>query len=420
MRILVIFSNPTCLNLGDVAMLQVAVQRLKSLWPEAEVGVMVSNAEALRRHCPDAVAVPFQDEWLGDKFFFGRLMRVLPATLVSALVRSQACAWRRWPGTLARATVRKMRLRRQEESARCEWFFRSLSEADLVVACGAGGLNDRFRTYASTLLVTLGAAQSWGKKTAMSSHGFGPISRSELMSRAGVILRRVSLICVREKLLGVPLLARMGVPEERIVITGDDAIEIAFTTGSETSGQELGINVRTGGSSEVEGASLQRLGRILRVFAREQAASCVPLPIALQQELDASCIRTVLDGYPSIADSWRPQTPAEVIKWAGRCRAVVTSAYHAAVFALSQGVPTVCLHGSDYFKAKFRGLADQFGKGLWLVPVSDEGISTELPRAMREAWSAAPEVRGSLLQAARHQIEESRQGYQRLKASTSV
>ena len=57
MRILVEPGSYTCLNMGDVAMLQVAVSRLTALWPDARIGIVTQDAERLRSHCPAAIPV---------------------------------------------------------------------------------------------------------------------------------------------------------------------------------------------------------------------------------------------------------------------------------------------------------------------------------------------------------------------------
>jgi polysaccharide pyruvyl transferase WcaK-like protein len=51
---------------------------------------------------------------------------------------------------------------------------------------------------------------------------------------------------------------------------------------------------------------------------------------------------------------------------------VVAGSYHAAVFALSQGIPVVALVKSPYYVNKMVGLGDQFGAGCEIVRL-DEG-----------------------------------------------
>ena len=45
-------------NMGDIAMLQVAVVRLASLWPNARIEVLTESASDLARYCPGAKPLP--------------------------------------------------------------------------------------------------------------------------------------------------------------------------------------------------------------------------------------------------------------------------------------------------------------------------------------------------------------------------
>ncbi|MFI6772593.1 polysaccharide pyruvyl transferase family protein [Nocardia sp. NPDC050412] len=45
----------------------------------------------------------------------------------------------------------------------------------------------------------------------------------------------------------------------------------------------------------------------------------------------------------------RGGTPVDVFRQVGRCRVLVTNAYHLAVFALSQGIPAVGITASEYY-----------------------------------------------------------------------
>lgn len=54
MKILIHPSSVHCLNLGDVAMMQVAVRRFREFWPDAEIHVLNENPELLALYCPTA------------------------------------------------------------------------------------------------------------------------------------------------------------------------------------------------------------------------------------------------------------------------------------------------------------------------------------------------------------------------------
>src|SRR5689334_4770006 len=56
------------LNVGDAAMLQIALERLGALWPRARLDVLTDDPERLRGLCPRAVPVPADGRraWFGD------------------------------------------------------------------------------------------------------------------------------------------------------------------------------------------------------------------------------------------------------------------------------------------------------------------------------------------------------------------
>jgi colanic acid/amylovoran biosynthesis protein len=94
---------------------------------------------------------------------------------------------------------------------------------------------------------------------------------------------------------------------------------------------------------------------------------------------------------------------------------VVTGSYHAAVFALAQGIPVVALVSSTYYEQKFAGLSELFAGGCTPVAL-DTRVDVTIPSTVIAAWDRAPDLRRSLLQAAAWQVEQGRAAYQRLAA----
>ena len=97
----------------------------------------------------------------------------------------------------------------------------------------------------------------------------------------------------------------------------------------------------------------------------------------------------------------------------------MTGAYHAAVFALSQGIPVVGISASDDYTAKFLGLEDQFGVGCETVLLGASGASEKLAGALERAWQLAEKVRVPLQEAARRQIALSQGAYERIAENRS-
>src|SRR5271168_5422958 len=96
MRILIDPSSVHCLNLGDVAMLQVTVRRFRKFWPDAEINVFNETPELLDLYCPTAKPV----------FPTGRQAYYMTAEVLTRLGRRSSISalsewdvsWRhRWP-----------------------------------------------------------------------------------------------------------------------------------------------------------------------------------------------------------------------------------------------------------------------------------------------------------------------------------
>ena len=96
---------------------------------------------------------------------------------------------------------------------------------------------------------------------------------------------------------------------------------------------------------------------------------------------------------------------------------MVTGAYHAAVFALSQGIPVVGLSSSQYYDDKFEGLADMFGCGVDLVRIGADAdsdtVEERVCRAASGLWRDAADLRAALLDSAVHQVRLSRAAFER-------
>lgn len=415
MRILIIPSDLKCHNAGDLAMLQVSLARLHALWPGAELRVLSMDPSDLQRQCPRATPVLFCHEWLTDQFLLGRFAKWLPGVAVHGLIRAQTRIWNARPNWMGGMIGFRMSCSRTGGGG-FRSFLRALRTSDVVVACGSGGLGDGHAAYSTTLLGCLALSRSYVRATAMFSHGFVPLSERNLRRRALRELPGVDIIALREDRIGPALLRGLGLPAGREVVTGDDAIELAQGVAAADLGADLGINLRVARNADMEAAWPPRLRAVIHTFAQERGAGLVPLPIAGPPHHDRRSIEQILEGYPTIReDAWNARTPVEVARQAGRCRLVVTGAYHSAVFALSQGIPTICLYRSEYYAGKFGGLERLFGEGCRLHRLDGEESVRELGEFLRRDWDSAPRVRPSLRAAAASQVDAGRNAYGALR-----
>ncbi len=119
--------------------------------------------------------------------------------------------------------------------------------------------------------------------------------------------------------------------------------------------------------SALTAAAAAGVARAVAAAGRRLAVPLQPIAIsAVPGEEDAAALAGVFDG---VEDIGAPEVPTlnDVLAATARCRVVVTGSYHAAVFALSIGVPAIGLAASRYYEDKFLGLAEQFGEGCEVV-----------------------------------------------------
>jgi polysaccharide pyruvyl transferase WcaK-like protein len=419
MRILVENGCYGLLNMGDVAMLQVAVARLSHLWPDAVIEVVTARPDLLAIYCPHTRPIPVRGRttWLEDKRLLGgRLYRLWPNPIDGYLSKFDRRIRFRWPLLAYRWISLTSKFARSRSIKDVATFLQAVLEADLVIVAGGGNLTDVFARYATRLLDILGLATRYGKVTTMFGQGIGPIQNRLLLAKAKAVLPSLDLIAMREQRAGLPLLKSLGTTPERVVVTGDDAIELAYKARDATFGSGIGVNLRIASYSEVHGDHLEVVRTTLCAAAQRYRARIIPVPIShYADQSDPKAIRELLYGYDDASDGGEHlDSPSKVFSQISDCRLVVTGSYHAAVFALAQGIPVVGLVKSPFYIDKFLGLADQFGVGCDVISLDDPRWPEKLSAAIDAAWGSAEHVRPHLLEAARQQIACSRAAYQRV------
>jgi colanic acid/amylovoran biosynthesis protein len=414
MHILIDSGSYHALNLGDVAMLQAAVSRLRELWPGASIAAVTNSPPALASHCPGVRPVPLAgriafrtDRWLG------RADRLLPPRLRDRFNAFHDRIRRRWPATLAAVIGGKRLVAFRRDCFAALTYVQAVKRADLVIMSGAGVFTDAFAENANGVLDTLELAADCGVTTAAFGQGMGPVSAGALRRRMSEVLPRLALIALRERPESLRLLDAIGVRPERVVVTGDDALEMANHGKRAEGGNSLGINVRLAGYAGVATSGVDTIRTAIRRAADRLAVAMIPLPIAHHPDChDGAAIgQLIADSNVTSPPIASLDTPAGVIAEVSRCRVVVTGSYHAAVFALAQGIPVVGIAASQYYVDKFSGLADLFGGGCDVVHIDAPGAGAALEAAIEKAWASAPDLREALLHSAEAQIHRAREAY---------
>jgi polysaccharide pyruvyl transferase WcaK-like protein len=429
-RILIDNSEYWLRNNGDLAMLAVTLQRIKERWPHARIGVLTDAPLLLRAYFPEAEAITVRaaHPWAAPtpaERLAARVSAKVVGPLATVWLQGKTWLPRKAAGARRRLRAAYAALRNGEPPADATIPARGFvypgsaaaaRDASLVLALGGGYLTDADAKQANRVLNLLEHARNHGVPVAMVGQGFGPLEEPELQARAAEVLPHVQIIAMREGLKGPALLARLGVSTERTMVTGDDAIELAYGVRSARLGTSIGFCLRVAHYSPVSRAAVDTVKTVVRSFAQEMNAGLAPLIIAEFKSQDRRSTLPLVEGFAEVTPPLgRFVHPREVASRVSSCRILVTGAYHLAVFALSQGIPVVALSSSAYYHDKFVGLGDMFGGiGLELIGLDDPQLEQRLDTAIRAAWTKAPEVCDALLQQARAQIEASKKAFDRV------
>lgn len=407
-------------NKGDLAILDISVRRIAERLPQARVGVLTSAPALLRAYEPDVDAICFQraGRWPRSRRA-GTPLRLAGPELSGPVMNGwdavtslpARLARRVWGQPAPRNPARGPALARDGGTVPD-----AVATASVVVAIGGGYLTDIDRFQTSRTLALLELATDRGIPTAMTGQGIGPLRDPDLLEHAARVLPRVDLIALREGVRGPGLLRSLGVSDDRVVVTGDDAVELGWSTRRDALGHDIGVCLRVAEYSPVAAARQAAVGRVVREVGAETRAGLVPLVVSEHESEDRRATLPLLEGYPDAAPPLGRFASARSLSTrVGRCRVVVTGAYHVAVFALSQGIPVVGLSTSRYYDDKFDGLAAMFGTGVELVRLDDDGLEDRLRDAVRRQWAGAPQSRAALLDRAVAQIDASHAVFDRIR-----
>ncbi|USI91346.1 polysaccharide pyruvyl transferase family protein [Rhodococcus pyridinivorans] len=397
-------------NKGDLAILDETVRRFAERWPHARIGVLTSAPALLRAYEPRVDAICYQrgGRWPRRRRRPGPVGLLGPGIAGAPMnARDAAVAM---PGRIVRRVRRVVGTTHDAQPVPD-----AVTTASLVVAIGGGYMTDIDRFQTERTLKLLEQAADLGIPTAMTGQGFGPLTEPDLLERAAQVLPRVNLIGLREGLRGPELLRSLGVPTDRIVITGDDAVDLGFSTRRTELGTDLGVCLRVAEYSPVGATIRDVVGRVVREHASAHGARLVPLIVSEHDGEDRRSTMPLLAEYPETVPALGRFADARTLsREVGRCRIIVTGAYHVAVFALSQGISVVGLSTSRYYDDKFAGLNAMFGAGIETVRLDEAGIPDRLRSVIERTWSEAPQVRSVLLARAENQIRASRTVFDRI------
>jgi len=290
-----------------------------------------------------------------------------------------------------------------------------IAQYDLYVPTGGGYLCDSDKRFLFPLFDRLEAAQSKGILTVMVGQGIGPLDDLELRKRAGEILPKLDYLLIREEKLTRPLLDSLGMSSDKILMTGDDAIEPAYLARKDNLGTGIGLSLRVAGYTDFNRGHINAIRPIIFKAAKKYKAKLVSAPIDAN-DADKEYLAELMQGYSQTSSSWKKfESTSAIINRISECRIMITGTFHGAVFAISQGIPVIGLANSIEYWNKLSGLAMEFGvDGCQILMLDDMNLDDNLLKAIDFAWSSAERLRPQLLDEAKRQIDMGYDAYRKI------
>ncbi|MCB2425875.1 polysaccharide pyruvyl transferase family protein [Methylophaga pinxianii] len=413
LNILIDNSSYDLLNSGDIAMAKVCIERLQKNAPNASLKMITQANDILTYISPIAQPVNLfikRKAWSQKRNIFGPIYKLIPRVFHPNLERVENNIRLTYPKLMTRWMYHRLR-KNPKNAELIKQYIQHIDEADVAVASGGGFMTDAFEDHAINILELLYLVKRQGKPVAMFGQGVGPVTSPKLLATMKKVLPTLDMICIRESISGLQLLLDLGVSKERIVITGDDAIELSKAARKTALGNKLGFNVRVANYANIDITQDKSVGNIINDFSSSHNTSSIAIPISwYPHEKDLEKINEILN-IANHNEQLSFQNIEGLMRQVAECRLIVTGSYHAGVFALSQGIPVIGLARSQYYVDKFNGLSGMFPSGVQVICLDKSSWQADLKEALRYAWDNADALRENLISLADNQIELSKKAY---------
>ena len=199
-------------------------------------------------------------------------------------------------------------------------------------------------------------------------------------------------------------------------MTGDDALELAGA-GRLAAGPALGVNLRATAYTGLESGLAGQIASVVAAAAAEAGMPMRGLPISWHRDgEDWRALAGAFGADSAVARTGRLVRDITSLAAAvAGCRIVVTSSYHAAVFALARGIPAVGISSTPYYDGKFGGLRELYGpRAVSVLAVSQAGWPDRMRSLVRAAVELDDGARAAVAERSAELASMSRGAYEAL------
>jgi len=373
-------------NLGDTSMVEGAVLRLLDLLPGEEIFVIdrpslrtnIFGLPNVFRQVDYSVKPKWADVLTDAPFlwrynqYWGRIASKLTLLFVGNLFPASSFS-----------ENGESRFKRMILSDFCEQF-------DGLHIVGGGNLTDIFyhELFRKCMLIQAFAEQD--KPIILTGQQLGPFSSRILRRALAKSLHKANFVGLREQGNSLAFCREAFLEPQYFAVMGDDSFGLSgaddnhllaiLTQYGIKENEFLAFNVRTGHYAKEHIKYLEQMSIIVDKLSTLFRMPIMIVPVALSQgDSDITSGKKLAKMTHSsrvLVLENNNLTPSLVKGILGKAFGAVGVSYHFCTFALSQGVPTVCIHDGNYYSQKARGLSEFWGDKR--LPLSLKGINTDL------------------------------------------
>ncbi len=398
MRTKILVDHGSAHNLGDTSMLEGAVTRLQALYPDHSLAVIerpllrtrLYDRAGIERYPVYNVARPLSFE---GSTLRQQLERYTLA--VSKRLIGREAAKEHQPFGLLGSTFSGGAIQLAQPCGTYQSYIEPFEALHIV---GGGNLTDTFNVLPRLLLIR--AFLDAGKPVVLTGQQIGPVRSSVLRDRMGRLLRRASFVGLREPTDSVQFCKGARIDPSRYALMGDDSFGMEACSDERTqslldkyglrSGHYVAVNVRVAKYAHEHEAHLRGVAELLDHLSDHLNLPFLVVPIAFNEadsDVVAGQALASLTGRSTVHVFDDPAlSVAEAKGLLRHAYGAVGVSYHFCTFALSEGVPAVCIYAGDYYGQKARGLAAFWGDDRLSVYLGEHNVA-DTSALLEEVWA---------------------------------
>ncbi len=258
-------------------------------------------------------------------------------------------------------------------------------EFDALHLVGQSGLVEVFSDCLFQQCCLILAFAEQGKPVILTGQQLGPLPRWLYRNLVFRTLKQVRFVGLREPSDSVTMCQEARLRPEGFEVMGDDSFGMNCASDEQilalldqhglVENGFLAVNVRVARYAGEHRRHLKKIARLLEELAQEFSMPILNVPISFNRggsDVDTGRELRKIMGNGNLRVIEGDHLTAPLVKGLlGKAWSAVGISYHFCTFALSQGVPAVCLYDGAYYAQKARGLCGFWGDSRLAINLSE-------------------------------------------------